>query len=268
VSTENQYPLPEDAKARKSARPFWKKKRFIIPAAFVALIVVGSAAGGSKPAQPAAVASPTASASTSSNVTTYTNTGAPTPAAYTPTPTPTPTPTQPKVAAQHYKGAGDDVVTLKTPVTSAAVVTFTCQACSSNTVLKSDGRESLLVNEIGAYSGTRLINIHDNSLTTTLTVNADAAWTIDVADVFSLKETDGPASGHGDKVLLYYGPASASKAKIKNVGESNFAVKAYGSGIYSPLLVNEIGSYQGTVPFSTPAIVEISSSGDWSITPQ
>ncbi len=32
--------------------------------------------------------------------------------------------------------------------------------------------------------------------------------------------------------------------------------------------INEIGSYSGTVPLQGPALVEVQSSGSWTITPQ
>jgi hypothetical protein len=57
-------------------------------------------------------------------------------------------------------------------------------------------------------------------------------------------------------------------AAVTNVGESNFLVMAYGRGNVSPLIVNEIGSYSGTVKIAGPAYITVNSSGDWSITPQ
>lgn len=102
MSTENQYPAPGDARVGKAARPFWKKKRFIIPAAFVALIVVGSAAGasGNKTQTPAAVASATATATVATSKNTPTATPTPT-QTKTPTPVAPPPPPAPKVPAEY-----------------------------------------------------------------------------------------------------------------------------------------------------------------------
>lgn len=69
------------------------------------------------------------------------------------------------------KGRGDDVVDIPA-LTDLSVVVFDCR-CSSNTVLKSDGPESLLVNEIGGYSGTRPLQAP-----ALVEVTADGKWTI------------------------------------------------------------------------------------------
>ncbi|MEV4274913.1 hypothetical protein [Actinoplanes xinjiangensis] len=70
--------------------------------------------------------------------------------------------TEPVVAKPRViKGRGDDVVDIP-PITDLSVVVFDCR-CSSNTVLKSDGPESLLVIEIGAYKGKRWINLEDGA---------------------------------------------------------------------------------------------------------
>ena len=151
-------------------------------------------------------------------------------------------------------------------ITAPAVVTFHCDACSSNTVLKSNGAESLLVNEIGSYAGQTLINVRDNSLTTEFTIKADGDWSLAIDDLSTVQMTSGPVSGHGDSVIAMGG--GFTTATITNVGESNFSVKAYGRGNPSPLIVNEIGSYSGTVKMAGPAYVVVHSSGDWSITPQ
>lgn len=156
-----------------------------------------------------------------------------------------------------YSGTGDDVVDVG-DFTDLAILRFDCPACTGNTVLKSDGGESLLVNTIGAYSGTHYINVHDNSMTSQLTVNADAAWTIMINDTSRIPRF---TAGTGDAAIFVDGPGD--KARIMNKGESNFVVQAYGAD--SGLLVNEIGSYSGTVPITTPAFVQITSDGQWNI---
>lgn len=61
---------------------------------------------------------------------------------------------------------------------------------------------------------------------------------------------------------------SAKKVKITNVGESNFAVHAVSlKAGRVELLVNHIGGYEGTVPLSGPAMIQVASSGNWTITP-
>lgn len=80
--------------------------------------------------------------------------------------------------------------------------------------------------------------------------------------------------GSGDKVLsieLPDGADSAAVATISYSGESNFAVWSLDSGlVQKDLLVNEIGSYSGTVVFNlrgdATKALEITASGDWTVT--
>ena len=163
-----------------------------------------------------------------------------TPKAVVTTPAPPPAP---KVATQTFTGVGDDI---KTASLSGApgVVTFQCDGCSRNTILKTNGRESLLVNTIGDYVGTHLVDVADGSVTSEFEITAVGSWMLTVADLSTIPPMTGPASGHGDGVVFLV--SKATKAAITNVGERNFVVKGYG-GSRSELAVNTIGSYSGTV---------------------
>ena len=59
-------------------------------------------------------------------------------------------------------------------------------------------------------------------------------------------------------------------ATFTHQGSSNFAVVSYNqAGERISLLVNEIGNFQGTVPFNfsePPAELEISANGSWTLT--
>ena len=59
-----------------------------------------------------------------------------------------PEPVGPTVPRQTYPGSGDNVIDVN--IADPAIVTFDCPACASSTVLRTNGAESLLVNEIGA----------------------------------------------------------------------------------------------------------------------
>ncbi|NMO57595.1 cellulose biosynthesis cyclic di-GMP-binding regulatory protein BcsB [Actinoplanes sp. TBRC 11911] len=183
------------------------------------------------------------------------------------TPTTAPTATKPAPKPRVYKGRGDDIVEIP-PTTDLAVVVFDCR-CSSNTVLKSDGPESLLVNEIGAYKGKRWINMADDSQTSQFEIEASGSWTLTLGTVDQLarKAPSGKITGKGDDVVVLGG--AATKARITHTkGQSNFVVEAYNleSG-QGGLLINEIGGYSGTRPLQAPALVQITADGNWSITP-
>ncbi|MEK8109723.1 hypothetical protein NKG94_45345 [Micromonospora sp. M12] len=95
----------------------------------------------------------------------------PTPPAPKPEPKPKP---KPKV----YTGRGDDVVKVG-DLTDLAIAKFSCPRCTGNTVLKSDGPDGLLVNEIGAYTGKRWINLEEDSLTTQFEVGDERQVDVD-----------------------------------------------------------------------------------------
>lgn len=97
-----------------------------------------------------------------------------------------------------------------------------------------------MVNTIGADSGSRWINIHDNTRTTTFTITAKGRWKLTIADVDSVKPVDSKASGHGGSVVYLTGPVTL--AAISNQGEGNFAVEVLSAAAGFDLAVNEIGS--------------------------
>jgi hypothetical protein len=171
----------------------------------------------------------------------------------------------PPAAPIAYEGQGDDVLNLDKPV-GVAVLDFECLGCSGNTVLKTDGREALLVNEIVGYTGRHLIDVSDTARTSMLTITANGSWKVTLTPGLSaLRITDGARiSGTGDDVVAING--ATTRALIKNRGESNFAVWIVGEHT-TELAVNEIGSYEGTVALRAPAVAIVTSSGDWSIAP-
>lgn len=243
-------PAPAHATKKQTKKWPW------IVGLFVALIAIGSisATGGKKDTTPAAAATTSAAAQPTTTVARTTTT--------------TTTTIPPIAPPEEFSGTGDDVLTVTRP--GPSVVLFECGGCTRNVVVKSNGAESLLVNTIGAYSGKRLIDIADGSRTTTITVTANAAWKMTVGGLPALAQLAGsakdPVSGTGDDVITFVG--SFSKARITNTGERNFIVRAANlttNRIGS--VVNTIGGYEGTVALPGPSIVEVRSSGDWTITP-
>ncbi|MFK0040780.1 NINE protein [Paenarthrobacter sp. NPDC090517] len=178
-------------------------------------------------------------------------------------PTEPPAPAAPKVATQTFTGVGDDIKTADL-AGEPAIVTFTCEACGGNTVLKTNGRDSLLVNTIGAYSGKHVVDTTSTSVTSEFEINANGAWTLTIEDVSTIPASKGPVSGQGDQVIRL--SEKSTKAAIVYQGEGNFVVQGFG-GNYGELAVNEIGSYSGTVKLTGPGFVQVTAKGDWTITP-
>lgn len=173
------------------------------------------------------------------------------------------TPPAPKV----YQGTGDDVVAIEKPSDGAAILAFECPSCSSNTIVKTNGAESLIVNTIGAYAGSHLIDARQGSNTTKVTVTATGAWKITVSSLdAAMQVQDQQVSGKGDVVLHLMG--NTTQAALTNDGDANFVVETFPeSGGSLDLPVNTIGSYKGTVPIAGPAYVQITSNGNWSVSP-
>jgi hypothetical protein len=73
-------------------------------------------------------------------------------------------------------------------------------------------------------------------------------------------------SGRGDKVVKMSAQEAPTFAKITGKGSGNFAVVSYIGSEYSDLLVNEIGSYSGTV-YIQPGVdrLKVTSNGSWTI---
>lgn len=165
-------------------------------------------------------------------------------------------------------GRGDDVVSLDKPDVPA-IVTFTHSGSRNFIVTSFDGSGNqidLLVNDIGAYEGTRPLDFGSSELTERLEIQADGSWTVLVEPLSSAKTVRVPTantSGQGDMVLLLSG-SSPDTAEISHTGESNFIVQAFGNS--RRLLVNEIGNYSGTVivPQDT-FVLEVQADGRWQL---
>ncbi|RSM82808.1 hypothetical protein DMH04_24680 [Kibdelosporangium aridum] len=247
------WPTEDPDAPRQRPRKPWKWP-VIAGGAVVVVIAAVAIWTPSRPeaGSPAAAVISTSPTTTSTTTTTTTTT--------TPPPPPPPSP-------EVFQGKGDDVVELKRGA-AAGIVAFECPKCTGNVIVESDGRESLLVNTIGAYTGKHLINIADGSMTTSISVKAKGSWKLSVTGLDTIEVVTGkPASGRGDSVVMF--ADTFTSATVKNQGKSNFVVtyadlttKRLG------LAVNEIGSYQGTVKLPGPSIVQVESSGAWTITPK
>lgn len=221
---------------------------------FLGIIILAAVAGGISHAK----------STNTDRAASLTGTSQDTSASAADTNTPPPAPPTPKV----YQGSGDDVVTMEKPVDGAAILSFSCPNCTDNTSVKTNGAESLVVNTIGAYSGSHLIDFTVGGNTTQVTITATNAWTLTISGPDKATQmSDQMVSGNGDAVLHVTG--STTKAAITNTGDENFSVNVYPEGGgHGDLPVNTIGSYKGTVPLQAPSYAQITSNGDWTVTPR
>ncbi len=169
---------------------------------------------------------------------------------------------KPVVSTKTYSGKGNG--SLKVDLGgNPAVLKFTCAACSGRTTLTADGAQASLVDQVGPYSGSRLLDATSAASTGKLTISASSTWSITVADVRSVKVTKNSASGHGDTVIKMSGANAV--ATVANVGTSDFVVIGYGAN-YPQQAVHQIGTFKGTVVLTTPGYLQVESDGDWTIT--
>lgn len=166
-------------------------------------------------------------------------------------------------------GRGDDIVSVDKADVPAIARISTTQSNGNFAVTSYDSngnRINLLVNEIGSYSGTRPIDFLNAEHTSRFEVVADGSWKIEILPLTSARSLSipGKMSGTGDDVITLRG-STPDVATISHTGDSNFAITSYGAS-GRDLLVNEIGSYNGTVIVNGDTIIlEIVADGSWSI---
>ncbi|GAA1453300.1 NINE protein [Nesterenkonia lacusekhoensis] len=162
-------------------------------------------------------------------------------------------------------GAGDSVISL--PDAEGGIVVAEHQG-ASNFVLNvldetNQSTGDLLVNTIGSYSGATAWGLTSFGEGVTLEITADGSWSVEIIP-FSEAEAV-PESGSGDGVYLHEGDAAVLEAT--HDGTSNFVVREGTDALFSSgLLINEIGSYSGSVPMqSGPSILAVEADGNWTL---
>jgi hypothetical protein len=173
---------------------------------------------------------------------------------------------------QPYSGSADQVVTLPGGLKDARLAVVSYQGARNFVVkaLRSSGRDDLLVNTIGHYSGTVAVNF-DGAGVDGFEITASGPWTLTLRDLTAARElpssSGGSIDGTGDDVVLFRPAKRAPLAISCKACTGNFVVRAIGER--ADLLVNEIGAYGGTVlaPAGT-VLLEVTATGAWSVTVQ
>jgi hypothetical protein len=267
-------------------RPWYKKKRLIVPLALFALIaVIQVGIGGSEddpiaalPAASTSSPASTASESASSEPSEEPTTEAPADDPTTEQPTEDPTdeaPAEPSTTLpkkRTYTGSGDDVIKFKEAITDPVLVTTKWTGADDNNTIyayDADGNEGdLLVNTIGAYNGTAITNISVDSSLKALKIEGSGNWKITLKPITDARAWDGEGTlkGSSDDVVNVVDVFNTlDEMRFKSTGaDGNISV--YGLGESQDLIVNEIGNFSGDylVPPGT-TLLQIESDGRWEI---
>jgi len=178
-----------------------------------------------------------------------------------PTGSPTPLPT-PIV----LQGFGQTATREFTLPAHKSVAEFVHSGASNFTVWVFSGAdESLLINEIGAYSGMRPL-VKSGSIM--LDIEADGQWSVHIRPIpFSDRAA---FNGQGDSVSGMFDAPETGPWEISHTGSSHFAVFLHCAG-GSDLVQNEIGPVSGSrvVRFAKgPCFWEVEADGSWSLQPR
>ncbi|HCG56816.1 MAG TPA: TM2 domain-containing protein [Brevibacterium sp.] len=162
-------------------------------------------------------------------------------------------------------GSGDSIISI--PAEASAGLVIANNTGSGNFVIdvldeSNQSTGDLLVNEIGSYEGATAFGINAFSEASTLQVTSDGDWTIDIAPISAAPELE--SAGTGDNAFLYAG--TAAQLRATHAGDSNFVVQEDADSFSMGLLINEIGTYEGTVPLSEgPSLITVNADGEWSL---
>jgi hypothetical protein len=171
------------------------------------------------------------------------------------------------------KGKGDSVTKKQTLRNGYALLKITHTGSHNFAVyVHSTGEDinDLTINEIGNYSGTRLLEV-DSSKKYYFEINADGDWSIKITQP-TTTTVNAPTtlSGVGSQVKLINMNKGDHSAKIKHTGSHNFAVyfiDQYSSLWSRDLVINEIGNYKGTVLLNASKnglyYLEVEADGNW-----
>ena len=165
-------------------------------------------------------------------------------------------------------GDGDSVIDLPAGAAAGLIrANYTGTGNFSILAMNEDNKPTAdqLVNSSGGYRGITAYGLLEdpNGAPVSLKVMATGPWTIEVGPI---SYAPGPPSGGtGDDVYLYAGPPVT--VGLTHDGSANFVVTEYTEDTMGmSLLVNEIGSYRGSVPISEgPLVLSVKADGNWTL---
>jgi len=184
-------------------------------------------------------------------------------------------PSAPTFAPISLSGKGDKVPKFTIPADAPAIALISSKGAGNFSIesLAANGSQNeLLVNTIGAYSGTVLFDIGAGEHSVAFKVGATGIWSITIKPITSGRawDTTTKLTGKGDDVVLLSPPAAGLTAiSVVGSGKDNFIIQSYGLDGTSTILVNEIGSYSGVVQLPDQSeLLQVNADGAWSVDEQ
>lgn len=169
-----------------------------------------------------------------------------------------------KIEPVIFSGSGSDVLDIPSGL-EICLVTASNSGAHNFVIWSLDSdmeNVDLLVNTIGSYEGTTITGMASGTAKH-LQIESDGNWSITLSPIDQAEKANSGSSFLGDNVVLV-NASGAKKMSFTNDGPSNFIVYGIGSSS-ADLLVNEIGSYTGTVPYKNYSLLIVQSSGTWTV---
>jgi hypothetical protein len=168
-----------------------------------------------------------------------------------------------------YTGRGTKVLKIKKPDDGPVLITTTLSGPDTNgTIYSLDSSledNDLLVNTIGNYKGTNILDLNDDDSTTRLRIDYPGKWTVTLKPLNSAPEITTAYAGSKDAVLVSRSDSPQILSFVSKSGDSNVTVYWYNSD-GEDLLVNDIGKFSGEGAVSAgPGFFVISSDGAWTM---
>ncbi len=167
-----------------------------------------------------------------------------------------------------YTGTGTKRITLRRPEAGETLVYVKGNAAGGlflvSTFDKGGKQVGMLVNTLEPYEGVRVLDMTSFTQAHALEVQGKGAWTVELRSARSAKAFTLTASGRGDAVLRYEGRAGT--AAIRGGGAMGlFMVMTRANGFPTPV-ASTVGTFSGSKRWPAgPVLVEVQSSGPWSI---
>src|SRR5690606_35472125 len=179
----------------------------------------------------------------------------------------------PSIRPRSFQGVGDDVVRVAaTKLRGIAILRHSGESNFAVWSATPSGRNSeLLVNRIGDYSGTVVVNVYPWSTTAGFKIHADGPWTMKFAPIsYAPLWKHSKVNSRGDKVLKLKAPTRGFRTlRYDHSGSSNFVVYAFPTSGSPALLVNKIGRVSGRVAIPAGTrYVSVQADGRWTLNRQ